>query len=118
MIVLKFPTIFCPGWWITRLPLSPETQELNHKRQIPPINTVISYRNIQGVTNGVTEGRVPGAMSHFIPKTRGMKADISASVWRLRVSVEGRTIGHFYLLALMLKRLMEVQGQPRHRGVG
>lgn len=62
---LHFPMISCPSWRITRLPLSPETQELDHKTTIPPINTVISYRNIQGVTNGVAEG-VRGEMCHIL----------------------------------------------------
>lgn len=74
-----------PSWRITRLPLSPETQELDCKRQFSPINTVISYRNIQGVTNGgYGWGVARGDMSHFIPKTQGIKADISGSVWRRR----------------------------------
>lgn len=85
---------------------------------ISPIDTVTSYRNIQGVTNGVTEG-VCGeegggaAMSHFIPKTRGIKADISGSVWRHRVSGGKWTTGHFYLRRFDVgeEAMMEVQGR-------
>lgn len=55
-----------------------------------------------------------GAMSQFIPKMHRIKADISASVWQ-QVSAGKWTVGHFYLLALMLvKRLMDVQGQLLH----
>lgn len=40
-------------------------------------------------------------MSHFIPRTQGIKAHISKSVCWRRVSAGKRTTGRFHLLALM-----------------
>lgn len=57
-------------------------------------------------------------MSHFIPKTQGMKADISESVRWQRVSERKWTTGRFHLLTLMLARrpMMEVQGRMQRYG--
>lgn len=56
-----------------------------------------------------------GAKSLSIPGTRRLKADAGAVA--TSIGSKKRTIGHFYLRALMLaRRQMEVQGRLRCKG--
>lgn len=125
MTALNFPMIFCPGWWITQLPLSAETQELNHERQFHNQYGNFIQEYMRSYKWGY-RGGFAGSNVTFYPQETlegEKKAGISGSVWQQRVSVRKWTIGHFYLLALMLaRREMEVQGRlwrnEKVRGVG
>lgn len=142
-LILSFCSLFKPAQWfsvpgpcIIRLPLSAETQELDHKRQFHDQygNFIQEYtrRYKCGCGGGggwrVRRGRwgeaMWGDMSHFTPKTQEIKAENSESVRRRRVSLRNTvnwTLSSARLWCRRQRLPMKVQGHRVHhckRGCG